>query len=77
MGWLETIKAVHTLVWAVFASCIFAIPVFAWRGQTGVARGSNADPGALRLVDVTGYFLGKAPIHLSKPGSFRGHHFAS
>ncbi len=27
------IKVVHTLVWAFFAACIFAIPVFAWRGQ--------------------------------------------
>jgi hypothetical protein len=31
--WLVTIKVVHTLVWAFFAACIFAIPVFAWRGQ--------------------------------------------
>lgn len=31
------IKLVHTLVWAFFASCIFAIPVFAWRGQFRVA----------------------------------------
>ena len=37
MGRLETIKVVHTLIWAFFASCIFAIPVFAWRGQTRVA----------------------------------------
>lgn len=27
------IKVVHTLVWVFFAACIFAIPVFAWRGQ--------------------------------------------
>lgn len=25
------------LIWAFFASCIFAIPVFAWRGQNRVA----------------------------------------
>ncbi len=37
MGRLETIKVVHTLIWAFFASCIFAIPVCAWRGQTRVA----------------------------------------
>jgi len=30
---LVTIKVVHTLVWVFFASCIFSIPVFAWRGQ--------------------------------------------
>ena len=33
MNRLVTIKIVHTLVWAFFASCIVAIPVFAWRGQ--------------------------------------------
>lgn len=33
MSWLVTIKLVHTLVWVFFASCIFAIPVCAWRGQ--------------------------------------------
>lgn len=33
MSWLVTIKVVHTLVWAFFAWCIFAIPVFAWRDQ--------------------------------------------
>jgi hypothetical protein len=37
VGRLETIKVVHTLIWAFFASCIFAIPVFAWHGQTRVA----------------------------------------
>jgi len=30
---LVTVKVVHTVVWAVFAACIFAIPVCAWRGQ--------------------------------------------
>ena len=30
---LRAIKILHTLVWAFFAGCIFAIPVFAWRGQ--------------------------------------------
>ena len=33
MNRLVTIKVVHTVVWAIFAACIFAIPVFAWRGQ--------------------------------------------
>jgi hypothetical protein len=37
VSWLEAIKVLHTLVWAFFASCIFAIPVFAWRGQSRVA----------------------------------------
>ena len=32
---------------------------------------------ALRLGDFTLYFFGIAPIHLSKRGSFPGHHFAS
>jgi len=34
VGRLESIKVVHTLIWAFFVSCIFAIPVCAWRGQT-------------------------------------------
>ena len=33
MNRLVSIKVVHTLVWAIFAVCIFAIPVFAWRGE--------------------------------------------
>ena len=28
---LKTIKVIHTIVWALFASCIFAIWVFAWQ----------------------------------------------
>lgn len=27
---LRTIKAVHTVIWAIFASCVLAIPVFGW-----------------------------------------------
>jgi hypothetical protein len=27
----------HTLAWAVFAGCIVALPVFAWRGQFRIA----------------------------------------
>ena len=30
---LFAVKAIHTLFWAFFASCILAIPVLAWRGQ--------------------------------------------
>ena len=30
---LRTIKVLHTVVWAVFAGCIVAIPVMAWRGD--------------------------------------------
>lgn len=32
---LVVIKLAHTLVWAVFAACILAIPVAAWRGAYG------------------------------------------
>jgi hypothetical protein len=28
---LRTIKVIHTLVWAIFAGCIVALPVVAWR----------------------------------------------
>lgn len=34
---LVAVKLIHTLAWAVFAGCILAIPVFAWRGEFGVA----------------------------------------
>ncbi|MDH3379482.1 MAG: hypothetical protein OEQ39_21355 [Gammaproteobacteria bacterium] len=27
---LRTIKAVHTVIWAIFATCILAIPAFGW-----------------------------------------------
>jgi hypothetical protein len=30
---LVVVKVAHTLVWAVFASCILAIPVVSWRGD--------------------------------------------
>jgi hypothetical protein len=30
---LRVVKVVHTIVWAFFAGCIFAIPVLAWRGR--------------------------------------------
>ncbi|WP_097459640.1 hypothetical protein [Mangrovitalea sediminis] len=34
---LRTIKAIHTLVWAVFAASILAIPVFAFIGDLAMA----------------------------------------
>jgi hypothetical protein len=34
---LRTVKALHTAVWAFFASCVLAIPVMAWRGNLGRA----------------------------------------
>ena len=36
-GSLRAIKLVHTLVWAFFAACIVAIPVFALLGRFAVA----------------------------------------
>jgi hypothetical protein len=27
---LQTIKAVHTVIWAIFTACILAIPAFGW-----------------------------------------------
>ena len=30
---LRTIKVVHTFAWALFAGCILALPIVAWRGQ--------------------------------------------
>ena len=36
---LRLIKALHTLVWAVFAGSILAIPVLAWRGELVLAWG--------------------------------------
>jgi hypothetical protein len=29
-SYLRTIKAVHTIIWAIFATCILAIPAFGW-----------------------------------------------
>jgi polyferredoxin len=34
---LIAIKVAHTVVWAIFASCIFTIPVASWRGRHTVA----------------------------------------
>lgn len=36
---LRAIKALHTLVWAVFAGSICAIPVYTYLGDLGVAWG--------------------------------------
>ena len=30
---LRAVKLVHTIAWAVFAGCILAIPLVAWRGR--------------------------------------------
>lgn len=30
---LQVVKVVHTIVWAFFAACILALPVYAWRGD--------------------------------------------
>lgn len=34
---LQLVKALHTLVWAFFASCVLAIPVLAWRDALAAA----------------------------------------
>lgn len=34
---LRLVKAAHTMVWALFAGCVVAIPVAAWRGATAWA----------------------------------------
>lgn len=34
---LRAIKAAHTVVWAIFAGCILALPLFAWRRRFDVA----------------------------------------
>jgi hypothetical protein len=34
---LRAIRILHTLVWAVFAACILAIPLASWRGEHRVA----------------------------------------
>jgi hypothetical protein len=37
MNPLRTIKILHTVVWALFAGCIVALPYFAWRREFSVA----------------------------------------
>ncbi len=34
---LRAIKLVHTIVWALFAGCIVALPIAAWRGDFKIA----------------------------------------
>lgn len=34
---LRAIKVAHTLVWAFFAGCIVALPIFAWRREFTVS----------------------------------------
>lgn len=34
---LRAVKIAHTVIWAFFASCIVAIPIYAWRGKLAVA----------------------------------------
>jgi len=42
---LRTVKILHTLVWALFAGCIVAIPIETWRGNVS---------GSLVLIAVVG-----------------------
>jgi hypothetical protein len=34
---LRSVRLLHTVVWAVFAGCIVALPICVWRGQLRVA----------------------------------------
>ena len=34
---LRIIKVVHTVIWAFFVSCIFAIPISSWHGEYAYA----------------------------------------
>lgn len=36
-GRLLAVKVLHTVVWAFFAGCVLAIPVYAWRDELAVA----------------------------------------
>lgn len=40
---LRVVKTAHTIIWAFFAGCILAIPVFVWRDNL---------PGALLLIVI-------------------------
>ena len=48
-GALTVIKTVHTLVWALFAGCIVAIPYASWRGEHRAAAWLTA----IVFVEVT------------------------
>ena len=37
MTWIKAVKAAHTIVWALLAGCVLAIPLASWRGEHGVA----------------------------------------
>ena len=45
---LRLVKVAHTVVWAFFAACIFAIPLASWLGESAVA----AWLAAIVLVEV-------------------------
>src|SRR3990170_3212448 len=34
---LRAVKALHTIIWTFFESCVFAIPFFAWVGRLDAA----------------------------------------
>jgi hypothetical protein len=57
---LLAIKAVHTFVWAIFAVCILAIPIFAWFASYRTA----ASLIAVTAVEVLVIFLngGRCPL---------------
>ena len=57
---LLTIKVGHTLVWAFFAACIFAIPVLAWRGD--VRHASHLIGIVLLEVFVLALSGGRCPL---------------
>ena len=37
MTWIKAVKAAHTIVWALLAGCVLAIPLASWRGEHVVA----------------------------------------
>jgi hypothetical protein len=45
---LRAVRIAHTIVWAFFAGCIMAIPLFAWRQRFDIVVGS----GAAVLVEI-------------------------
>jgi hypothetical protein len=47
---LRTIRLVHTAIWAFFAGCILAIPLFAQRGELTIAAALAAVVGIEVLV---------------------------
>jgi hypothetical protein len=52
---IAAVKAVHTIVWSLFAGCILAIPFASWRGEHGAA----AWLAAIVLLEVTVLALNK------------------